>query len=112
MQDNTAGLLGGALFSTAKEFCMATSDHQVSMLGVVPQIMLHTPSVCLPCGRQAATLLGAVDAMAVTVSVQVLMRSKALSPQHCAYALQVADSHWCTDADHVMLLPVPNYSNA
>lgn len=35
MQDNAAGLLGGALFSTAKEFCMATSNHQVSMLGAV-----------------------------------------------------------------------------
>lgn len=31
LQENTAGLLGGALFSTAKEFCVANKSQQVSM---------------------------------------------------------------------------------
>ena len=33
LQGNTAGLLGGALFSTAKAFCVRTSNQQVGKCG-------------------------------------------------------------------------------
>jgi len=42
LHDNKAGLLGGALFSTARELCMSRRNQQVSMGG--PLDRLHAPS--------------------------------------------------------------------